>query len=270
MNILLRLVLPALVAVSVTAGLAAAPAISPGESLVYKVGWALFPGAGEIRISAEETTLPGNRPGIAVTTATETKGIARVFLTFDATALSLFDAGTDRLISSTETSQANEKHTETSLFFDYTHRTANFVNSVRPDQSRVLPMPPGDPVDLIMGLIQAREWNLHPGEQRDTLVIFGDEFYELTLHAETIEEVYTPLGTFHALAIVPRMEKTPPKGMFKRGTGVRVWISDDAKRLPVKFQVEFKFGTGVATLARYRPPTAPAAAAVAHAENPHP
>jgi hypothetical protein len=54
------------------------------------------------------------------------------------------------------------------------------------------------------------------------------------------------------------MEKTPPKGMFKRGTAVRVWIAhNDPRRLPVRFEVEFKFGSGVATLTSYQPPSAP-------------
>jgi hypothetical protein len=70
--------------------------------------------------------------------------------------------------------------------------------------------------------------------------------------------VKTPLGTFDTLVIVPRMEKTPPKGMFKRGSTVRVWISQDERHLPVKFEVEFKFGSGVATLVNYQPPDAPA------------
>jgi hypothetical protein len=114
-------------------------------------------------------------------------------------------------------------------------------------------------MDLIMSLIQTRAWNLKPGETKDALVIFDDEFYELTIHAEKYEEVRTTLGTFNTLVLVPRMEKTPPKGMFKRGTGVRVWISQDERRLPVKFQVEFKFGSGVATLVNYQPPAGAAA-----------
>ncbi len=52
------------------------------------------------------------------------------------------------------------------------------------------------------------------------------------------------LGTFMTQVLEPRMERTPPKGMFKRGSKVRVWISEDARRLPVRFKVEFKFGSG--------------------------
>jgi hypothetical protein len=42
--------------------------------------------------------------------------------------------------------------------------------------------------------------------------------------------------------------------MFRRGSTVRVWIAQDAHHLPVKFEVEFKIGTGTAMLESYQPP----------------
>ena len=74
------------------------------------------------------------------------------------------------------------------------------------------------------------------------------EIYQLTLHALRYEKLTTPLGTFDTIVYEPRMEKTPPQGMFKKGSTVRVWIAQDETRLPVRFQVDFKFGAGVATL----------------------
>jgi hypothetical protein len=68
------------------------------------------------------------------------------------------------------------------------------------------------------------------------------------------EKITTRLGSFDTLVLEPRMEKTPPKGMFKRGSNVRVWIAQDERRLPVKFEVEFKFGAGVSTLTDYMEP----------------
>ena len=60
---------------------------------------------------------------------------------------------------------------------------------------------------------------------------------------------------FRTLVLVPRMEKTPPLGMFKRGSTVRVWIeTDDDRHLPVRFEVGFRFGVGTATILDYKPP----------------
>jgi hypothetical protein len=241
--------------------LRATPALGDGESLTYRVGWGIFFGAGEIKISAKAAPPEDGHLRLDVTTTTSTRSIARALFTFDARADALFDVHTGRLLSTNESSKSDTKKTKSSIVFDYAKSTASYVNEINPDRTTTLAMPAGEPLDLIMSLIQTRAWNLKPGETRDALVIFDDEFYELTIHAEGYEEVRTPLGTFNTLVLVPRMEKTPPKGMFKRGTGVRVWISQDERHLPVKFLVEFKFGSGVATLVNYQPPAAAGAVA---------
>ena len=238
-----------------TPAVRAAPALADGETLVYHVGWGILIGAGEIRITAKNAPPENGHPRLLVTTTTSTRTLARIFFKFDARSESLFDEETGRLLSTTETSTSDRKNTSDHVTFDYANSTAHYVNDLEPAKSKTIPMPPGQPLDLIMSLIQTRTWNLQPGEKRDALVIFDDEFYELTIHAEDYEEVRTPVGSFRTLALVPRMEKTPPKGMFKRGSSVRVWISQDDRRLPVKFQVDFKIGAGVATLVSYTPPT---------------
>ncbi|MFI5357214.1 MAG: DUF3108 domain-containing protein [Opitutales bacterium] len=230
-------------------------ALQDGEQMTFRVGWGLFIGAGEIRIAARTEELKG-RPQLRVVTTTATGGLLRTFFPFDARSESIFDPRTGRIQMSTESSQAKYKQTSQSLVFDYTHRRASYINDVDPAKSAVLAVPPGEPMDLIMSLVQTRNWKLKPGEKQDALVIFDNDFYELTLHAERYETLITPLGTFQTLLLVPRMEKTPPKGMFKRGSNVRVWISQDARHLPVRFEVEFKFGVGVATLVDYTPPGA--------------
>jgi hypothetical protein len=235
--------------------LRATPALGNGESLTYQVGWGIFFSAGEIKITAREVPPEDGHLRLAVSTTTATRGIARVIFPFTAQADAVFDVHTGRLLMTTETSKSERKSTKNSVTFDYASSTASYVNEISPDKTTTLPMPPGEPLDLIMSLIQTRAWNLKPGETRDALVIFDDEFYELTIHADSYEEVHTPLGTFNTLVLVPRMDKTPPKGMFKRGSGVRVWISQDERRLPVKLLVDFKFGSGVAILVDYQPPT---------------
>lgn len=245
----------------------AAPALHPGESLSYKVSWGIFMHAGDIRITARSAPTPDGVTRLQVTTTTATRGLAKALYVFDARAESFYDLSNGRLLMTSEATKTKDKETKISTTFDYAKLTASYNNAKNPAPV-LLTMPAGDPQDLIMSLVQTRRWNLKPGEHQDALVIFGDDFYELTIYAERYEEVKTPLGTFNTLVLVPRMEKTPPKGMFKRGGGVRVWISQDERRLPVKFQVEFKFGAGVATLTSYQPPenapasNAPAAPAV--------
>lgn len=232
--------------------LAAQTALRTGEELTYSVRWTVLPSAGHIRIAASRHELDG-APRLRITTRTETRGLAKSLLTFHAHSESIFDAESGQLISLRENSVVRSKHTDYSLRFDYANRQA-WLASQAAAAPRALDLPEGDPADLITTLMKTRLWDLHVGESRDVLVSFRDDFYVLTIHAIKLEQVKTPLGEFATLVLEPRMEKTPPKGMFKRGGTVRVWVSRDNLRLPVRFQVEFKIGTGVATLLKYTPP----------------
>src|SRR5690606_38833372 len=107
------------------------------------------------------------------------------------------------------------------------------------------------PVNLISALVQTRDWNLKPGEQRDLPVQVGRDFYPLTICAEGYEEVRTPLGTYQTLLLVPRMTENP-KGLFKKGGEIKVWISQDASNLPVKMQLKLNFGSATLLLSDYK------------------
>ncbi|WP_156469247.1 DUF3108 domain-containing protein [Cephaloticoccus primus] len=254
-------------------------ALGHGEQLHFQIAWGIFPKAGEIKISAEEVSESEPMPAIStdnatgrghhfaeengapssprllrISTTTRTRSTVAKFFRFRAQSIALFDTRSGLLLHSEEESHSRKKATRQSLDFDYPAHRAHYTNEVAPEESRPLVLPPGQPMDLITSLIQTRAWDLRPGESRDALVIFEDDFYELTIHATGYEELKTPLGRFRTLILEPRMERTEPKGMFKRGSTVKVWISQDTRRLPVRFQVEFKFGAGVATLVNYSPP----------------
>jgi hypothetical protein len=245
------------VAVSTALPAAAPPlALSPGEKLVYKVTYGGIT-AGEIKMEARETIQDG-KPRLVITTTTATRGLARSLLKFDAKGESFFEPATGRIQNLTERSDQRGEIKEHAVAFDYAKSVARYTEPKA--EPRDLPMPAGSPVDLITALLATRHWNLKPGEKQDALVLWDDDFYELTIHAELFEDMKTPLGKFKTLLLSPKMEKTPPKGTFKRGNTVRVWIAqDDPRQLPVRFELEFRFGAGIATLVEYVPPTASAA-----------
>ena len=237
---------------------AAAPqlGLADGEALTYRVSWVILPGAGEITVTAKGAADPTGQPLLRVVTTTSTRGFAHLLLPFNARAESLYAPSTGRLVWLGETSSTRGKHAAHTLTFDYEHSRASYTEGS--DAPRMLELPPGLPMDLINCLVRARTWNLRPGSTQDAVVLFEDDIYQLTVHALGYEDISTGLGDFHTLVLEPRMEKTPPQGMFKRGSTVKVWIAQDARHLPVRFKVEFRIGSGVATLAAYRPPSAEA------------
>jgi hypothetical protein len=229
------------------------PPLADGEQLVYGVAWAIVPGAGRITVTARNSSAAEGAGFLRVITETETRGLAHALLPFNARAESLYDQQTGRLVWFGESSSTRGKEAGHTIEFDQQHPQAEYTDDAHPDDPRTLPLPPGEPSDLINCLLLARNWNLVPGQSRDVLVFFEEDFYPLVIHALRYEDVETGLGTARALLLEPRMERVPPQGMFKRGSTVKVWIGQDSRHLPLQFQVQFKFGAGIATLNSYRP-----------------
>lgn len=239
---------------------AAAPftAFRDGETFTYKVGFAIFTHAGNITIAAHEQKADG-LDVMSVTTDTKSRGIVRGLYAFDNKAEVVIEKATGRMLRVKESGADPKRATDTELTIDYQARVAHYTDRVRPERTSDIPLPEGDPVDLISALVQTRDWNLKPGEKRDLLVQFGRDFYPLSIQADHFEEVRTPLGTFNTLVLIPRMEKNP-KGLFKKGGEIKVWISQDASNLPVKMQLKLGFGSATLLLSSYKSDTAPAKA----------
>ena len=234
-------------------------AFRDGETFTYKVGFAIFTHAGDLTISARDDKRDG-KDVMSVTTNTKSRGFVRSIYAYDNKAEVVIEKESGRMLNVKESGADSKRATDTEISFDYTARTAKYVDRIRPERSETVPIPAGDPVDLISALVQTRDWNLKPGDKRDLLVQFGSDFFPLTIRAEAYEEVRTPLGTYQTLVLVPRMEKDP-KGLFKRGGEIKVWISQDASNLPVRMQLKLGFGTATLLLSGYQSAPPPAAVA---------
>ena len=226
--------------------------LKPGEALTYNVGWGPVSHAGEIKIRAQSEIVDG-QPQLLVHTQTSTRGFIRTLLRFDGTAQSRFDPRNGRLLSATAATLSKKKNTQASMTLDYAKREIGYVDHLEPKRSSTLPLPDGAPMDMITALIQSRAWDLELGQMHDALVMFDNEFYSLRITAEREETISTANGPRKALLLIPRM-LGKPKGMFRKGGQVRVWVSTDRDRLPLRFEVSLKVGTAYATLSDYQAP----------------
>jgi len=225
-------------------------ALQPGESFTFRVGWGLFSHAGEVRVEASSDSVAG-RPQTRVITRTSTLGLIGVLYPFNGEVVANFDAGSGLLTNARAATKAGQRETRMSVDFDYAHSQAIYIDPLRPERNATLAMPPGRPMDLITVLIQARAWDLQPGATHPALVLFDNEFYPLTITAQQVEKIDTPDGKREAMLLTPAMVGTP-KGMFKKGGAIQVWISNDAARLPLKFAVKTKVGTATAILTSHQ------------------
>jgi len=247
------------------ATLCAAPflAFRNGETFTYRVGWGPLGRAGELVIAAREEPAAGGATEVHITTDIASRGLVRGFYAYDNRGEVVIDRQTGRVVLTREKGSDGKRNTDTETVFDYVRHKAVYTDRVRPNKNETVAIPEGDPIDLISALVGTRDWNLAPGEKKDMLVNFGNEFFPVAIYAEAYEEVRTPLGKYRTLRLAPRMEKDP-RGVFKRGGEIKVWISQGEVKLPVKMQLKLKIGAATLLLSDYKnPPATPAAAPAA-------
>ncbi|MDX2187930.1 MAG: DUF3108 domain-containing protein [Opitutaceae bacterium] len=246
-----RLFQALLFALVTSISLAQGPEFADGEGFRFRVSWGVFRTAGilSVRASHEETN---GEPRLRIQTETRTYGLIRAFYPFDGFSDCLFDGESGRLLTAYATTKSASKETNALATMDYAANLVRYQDRIDASRTQDLPLPEGRPMDMITTLLCARNLDLEPGEKQDVVVMFDKDFYELTIHAERYEKIETAKGTVEALLLTPKMEKNP-RGMFRRGGQVHVWVSRDEARLPVKLQVQLKFGTGTAYLTDYQP-----------------
>ncbi|MBL9208746.1 MAG: DUF3108 domain-containing protein [Opitutaceae bacterium] len=225
-------------------------ALKDGERFRYRTSWGIFSNAGEVTIEAHRIQLDG-RSVFRLRTQIASRGFVRGVYNFDDRGELLIDEASGLILSARDEGKSGSKLLQSETRFDYEKRIARHVDTARPERNREFPIPEGDPIDLISALIQTREWNLKVGERRSTVVYFGRDLYPIVITAEQRETLRTLNGQVSTTMLVPRMESEAPRGVFKRGGEIKVWVSESSPRQPVQMQLKLSFGTALLTLAEH-------------------
>jgi hypothetical protein len=108
---------------------------------------------------------------------------------------------------------------------------------------------PGDAHDLPSAIARLRSELREPGHRVEVPVLSGAQAFVLVAEAEAREAVEVPAGRYAALRVRLRLGFSGPFS----GGDVRVWLSDDARRVPLAVEAPFAIGSVRARLVAYRP-----------------
>lgn len=231
--------------------------IRPGEVLELRMSYGLLGTAGTTRIETlAETTADGPRFRIRV--ATKSSGLIDTFYTVVNDSESVLDAATGRPLVLTTKGKNGKRLTEKTTTFDYATGQAVHLNVIRPQHNATVPLPPEPAYDLMVALMQTRDWRLKPGQSRRVQCVNDDEFFTIEVTAIAEEQVKTPTGTFDSVVLEPKPVGTPV-GFFKKGGSLKVWISKGDRPQIVRLDTKLKFGTITAVLTKEETLPPPAA-----------
>jgi hypothetical protein len=226
-----------------------AQAQTPGPTparqvLSYNVEWRLVE-AGKARLIWNQSS-QASRPGWHINLHLESAGmVSKLYkVNDDYTA----DLTNDFCVQNTHL-EAHEggRQRETVVHFDPSAKKANYLErdlikhsavTLETDISACVH-------DVIGGLFFLRTRNVELGRAIEVPVSDGKKTVSAKVEAQQREQIKVPAGTFQTI----RYEAFLFNGLLYRRPGhLYVWLTDDARKLPVRIQVRLQFTIGTITL----------------------
>jgi hypothetical protein len=238
-------------------GAAAKPAPAPkkemtvpfkaGETLEYDIGWSSFVTAGTATVAVKEKKPSyGSTAYYIVAEGRPTPLVSKLYtLYYKAdTLIDVYSLLPQRGSLYSEEGKRRRMKTTT---FDQSAKKANYQIETRTVVKKDLAIP-GFTQDALSAIYVLRSIPFKAGEKFNMPVSDNGNIYRVQMQVGASEPVKTGLGTITGLRITPVItgpDKDSPRGLA-------LWISDDARRLPLKMEAQLLVGKFTVTLRQVR------------------
>jgi len=216
------------------------------ETLTYNIEWRLIY-AGAARITLEPTVLADQQKWhtrLHVESGGLVSKLYKLEDTYDVNMVEQFCA-VDTHLDSIE----SKRHKETKVTYDRSRGKATYIerdvlkNATLKTAEVDIPACAGD---IIGGLLKLRTLHLEPGQTAQIPVSDGKKSIMARVDAQDREQIKVDAGTYNTV----RYEVFVFNGaLYSRKAEMYVWLSDDARRLPVQLRARMSFPIGSITFA---------------------
>lgn len=219
-----------------------------GEELQFRIHWG-FLNAGEASIEIGNSLYKINeRPCYRVNVFGQTTGLAASIIKVRNTYRSFIDTAAIIPHQFYVNIQEGKYRKEENVFFD---QRQHVVKSEEKDDKKSFNTPQ-NVQDIVSGYYFLRTIDFSRLKVGDTIRVnafFDDAFYDFKVKYRGKGEVDTKFGKIKAIRITPVM---PPNKLFDGDSSIRVWISDDNNKIPVKIEADMFVGAIEMDLKKYK------------------
>jgi hypothetical protein len=222
-----------------------------GEQLTYKISWLnITAGTAVMKVTAAGTDR--DRPLVKLITTAQSSPAITTFFPVDNRVESIVDPAT--LLPEHLTFKRREGKKKEDIEYTF-HQTEGTVTAVKGGTTETLEMPPGTQ-DVISCLYYARsELSLQPGSFLTMNVHHDKKNRKVDVRVEEIEIVSGPWGEVETARVLVVM---PFQGLFLNQGNIRVWFTNNNRRIPVRMKAKVIIGSIVADLVSGWPASPPA------------
>jgi Protein of unknown function (DUF3108) len=212
-----------------------------GEQLTYEISW-LNMTAGTAVMAVSDAGMEGDRPLAKLITTAQSRPVITKFFPVDNRVESIVDLATllpEHLFFKRREGKKKED-------IEYTfHQKDRKVTVEKGGETETVEMPPGTQ-DVISCLYFARSaLSFLPGSSLTMNVFHDKKNRKLDVRVEEIETVSGPWGEVEAARVLVVM---PFQGLFLNQGNIRVWFTNDDRRIPVRMKAKVIIGSIVADL----------------------
>ncbi len=209
-----------------------------GEKVEYRIHYG-FINAAEARVDiAKNVTRINNRPCYRINVFGRTTGAFDVFTKVRDTWRTYLDTTDNVPQRFYRNIRENSYRKEETTYFD---RAANKVTTQTKDTTRIFSVP--DNIhDIISGYYYLRTIdysNRTVGEIIEVPIFLSDEVIKMRVRYAGRDVVKTRFGRIRVFKLNPLM---PSNKMFKGENSIRIWVSDDANKVPIKAEADLFIG----------------------------
>ncbi len=240
------LALPAAAALWVAPAVACpeSPALPVGERLAFHISWFGIP-AGRATLAIEERVEVGGRLAVRIVSTAESNTFVDVFYKVRDRAESLFDCQGRYSHRFLLRSREGKRRRERDYTFDLVQQEVRLEQSGTELRRFPLAGPVQDPLS---SLYAARTQPLEVGRPIFLSAFEGGRRWDLEVRVLRRERITVPAGSFDTLVVKPLLKF---EGVFQQKGEVVIWLTDDARRMPVRMESEVKIGSVAAELTSY-------------------
>jgi hypothetical protein len=212
-----------------------------GERLTYALSWLNFK-AGTAVMGVSEAPPVNGRPALKLlTTAKSNRAVSKLY-PIDNRVESLIDAET--LSPHRMTFQRREGKQKNDFDVTFRHHAGTAVE-VKDGVAETLEIP-SETHDLVSCLYYVRSLpSVEPGSTFSLNLHHDKKNYHVEVRVEGTERVNAPWGKVEAIRVLVIM---PFQGIFLNEGNIRVWLTHDARRIPVMMKAKVIIGSVVARL----------------------
>lgn len=215
----------------------------PGEKLEYDLSWGIFPiGHASLEVAFKE--ISSNEPW-EIRFFVRTNDFADAIYKVRTEITSWVDSNFTKSLRYIKSQQEGKTKKEIEVDFDYNQRKVIYSEKGREPLNISLNKKVFDPLAIAYAF---RYRPVGAGGQKVLPTSDGKKLIDVTVTVGETEKVRVPFGSFQANDVIPNMKTL--SGVFKKSPKgiLRVWYSNDKRRIPIKISSKVVVGSFTAKL----------------------